>query len=100
MPIRSRTVFSLNAFDEYNGFMSRRQYTVRNIPEPVDRELRKRARQENKSLNAVILEILQEACGLQQESAVHHDLDHLIGTWVEDPEFDRVMQEFERIASF
>ena len=27
----------------------------------------------------------------------HTDLDHLIGSWQEDPEFDRAIADFERI---
>ena len=27
----------------------------------------------------------------------HTDLDHLIGSWQEDPEFDRPIADFERI---
>ena len=34
---------------------------------------------------------------LDARPAVHTDLDHLIGTWQEDPEFDRAIAAFERI---
>jgi hypothetical protein len=28
---------------------------------------------------------------------LYHDLDEFFGTWVEDPEFDKAMEDFERI---
>lgn len=75
----------------------RRQYTIRSVPERVDRELRKRAKAEGKSLNAVILEALEKAVAAEHGPVLHHDLDFLIGTWVEDPAFDEAMNDFERI---
>jgi hypothetical protein len=77
--------------------MNRRQYTIRSVPEHVDHELRRRARKQNKSLNTVILETLEQALAPPQEPILHHDLDFLIGTWVEDPEFDKAIERFEQI---
>ena len=71
------------------------QYTVRSIPEQIDRELRKRAHEQNKSLNSVILEILERATS--PEPKKHHDLDKFAGTWVEDPAFDEAMKDHEQI---
>ena len=79
------------------GLRTDRQYTVRSVPERLDRELRTRARHENKSLNSVILEILAEAVGSCEVPAVHHRLDKYSGSWVDDPEFDRAMQDLDRI---
>lgn len=73
------------------------QYTIRAVPEQVDRELRRRAKEQDKSLNSVIVEALEEVCRSDQGPNLHHDLDFLIGTWVEDPEFDEAMHEFERV---
>lgn len=28
---------------------------------------------------------------------LYHDLDKFAGTWIDDPEFDRAMEEFDRI---
>ena len=39
------------------------QYTLRDIPPPVDAELRRRAKAEGKSLNAVAIEILIRGLG-------------------------------------
>jgi len=60
--------------------MRSKQYTIRNIPDHWDRTLRQWARDEGKSHNAMIVEILQEACGLNTQPRTHHDLDSLIGT--------------------
>lgn len=40
--------------------MATKQYTIRNIPEPVNRYLRKKARLSGKSLNQTIIEELSE----------------------------------------
>lgn len=77
--------------------MNRRQYTIRSVPDHVDRALRRRARQEHKSLNQVILETLEQAVSVEEPPKVYDDLDFMFGSWVEDPEFDKVIEEFERI---
>ena len=66
------------------------QYTIRSIPEAVDRAVRHRARREDKSINAVVVEALARGLDLEAGSAEHADLDHLIGIWQEDPAFERV----------
>ena len=73
------------------------QYTIRAVPDEVDRALRRRARRESKSLNAVVIDALARALALDAAPARHADLDHLVGTWLEDPEFDRAVAEFERV---
>lgn len=76
--------------------MKRRQYTIRSIPDHVDRALRQRAKREHKSLNHVLLEVLEQAVE-PEEPKVHHDLDFMFGSWVDEPEFDKVIEEFGRI---
>ena len=73
------------------------QYTIRAVPDEIDRALRQRARRESKSLNAVVIDALARGLALDAAPARHTDLDHLIGTWQEDPGFDRAVAEFERI---
>ena len=69
-----------------------RQYTIRNVPAAVDRALRKQARAGGMSLNKAALEALRR--GTDVDAPVrYHDLDHLIGKWVDDPEFDRAIAE-------
>ena len=72
------------------------QYTIRRIPRHVDRRLREKARTEGRSLNEVTLETLERGLGLGKDPVLHHDLDDLAGTWVPDPEFDRVIEEMDR----
>ncbi len=74
-----------------------RQYTIRDIPTRVDEALKRRARQEGKSLNQVTVDALTRAVGLGEEPTLHHDLDYLAGTWVEDPEFESVIRDQDRI---
>ena len=73
------------------------QYTIRSVPGEVDRALRRRARRESRSLNAVVIDALARALALDATPARHADLDHLVGTWQEDPEFERAVAEFERV---
>lgn len=72
------------------------QYTLRKIPSAY-RELRKRADKEHKSLNDVALQALEQGLDLADRPIRHHDLDDLIGTWVEDPEFDRAIEEMDQV---
>lgn len=55
-----------------------RQYTIRNIPEGVDRALRARAKRLAKSFNQVALEALIEGAG--EGNAARVDLDFMIGS--------------------
>ncbi len=73
------------------------QYTIRAVSEALDRAVRHRARTERKSINAVVVEALARGMGMGPQSVEHADLDHLIGTWQEDPDFDRAVADFERI---
>ena len=72
--------------------MRSRQYTIRNVPSKIDSELRNRARTKGKSLNEIALEALCLGAGVEY-AAQFRDLEHLIGKWVEDPEFDRAIAE-------
>lgn len=73
------------------------QYTLRDIPSPVDTELRRRARTEGKSLNAVAIEALIRGAGLSEVPVRMRDLSEIAGTWREDPEFDQAVAEQDRI---
>lgn len=68
------------------------QYTVRGVPARVDEILRRQAREQRKSLNQLVLEVLErEALFSAESEKLHHDLDELAGTWVDDPEFDAAL---------
>jgi plasmid stability protein len=73
------------------------QYTLRDIPPILDSELRRRAKAEGKSLNAVALEVLTRGAGLTEAPLRHRDLADIAGTWLEDPEFDRAIAEQDQI---
>ena len=69
-----------------------KQYTIRNVPAPVDRELRRLARKSGRSINDLAVEALTRGTGLAGEPILHHDLDWLGGTWIEDPAFDEALE--------
>jgi hypothetical protein len=72
------------------------QYTIRNIPKDVDDALRNLAVREGCSLNSVALGALESEARVNSENTVrYHDLDDLIGTWVQDDAFDEAMSAFD-----
>ncbi|MGH7822658.1 MAG: hypothetical protein ACREQ9_23110 [Candidatus Binatia bacterium] len=73
------------------------QYTLRKIPAGLDRALRRRARQEGKSLNDAALEALQRGIGAGVEAVRQRSLRDLAGTWVEDPEFDSAIADQDQV---
>lgn len=74
------------------------QYTVRNVPVLVDEALRRRAREEQKSLNEVLRDALIKAAGpVEATTTVYHDLDDLAGRWVDDPGFDEAIQAQDQV---
>jgi|CXWL01.1.fsa_nt_gi hypothetical protein len=75
------------------------QYTLRNIPQELDRALRRRAREEGKSLNAVAVEALLAGSGVSEPPRSRRDLRDVAGTWVADPEVDAVLSDQRRIDS-
>lgn len=48
-------------------------------------------------MNTVAIEALARGLDLDLKPAEYPDLDALIGTWQEDPGFDRAITDFERI---
>ena len=65
------------------------QYTIRKIPNSVDSALRRRAREQGKSLNEVAIEALARDAGVNGEPSQNRDLRDIAGTWRHDREFDR-----------
>lgn len=55
------------------------QYTVRGVPPDLDAELRREAQTTGKTLNAVVVETLEQA-KLPSSAVVHDDLDWFVGT--------------------
>lgn len=81
--------------------MSVKPVTLRNVPREVERAIQRRARQSGLSLNKTIIALLEEGVGTRRpkQQVVHHDLDHLAGTWgpKEAAEFDAALGEQRRI---
>lgn len=72
----------------YNKCM---QYTIRNVPRPVDAALRQSARQQGKSLNEVAVQALTRGAGVTENRTRQRDLKDIAATWRNDPEFDRAL---------
>jgi hypothetical protein len=68
------------------------QYTLRHLPTRLDKLIRKRAKDEGKSLNTVAIEALMEAFGLQGSVRPARDVSDLAGTWVEDAAVDEALR--------
>jgi plasmid stability protein len=73
------------------------QYTIRDIPEDVDKALRAKAKAEGKSLNQTVVEVLSDGLGIRQAKRKYRDLSGIVGSLARDPEFDRIMEEQDRI---
>ena len=54
--------------------------TIRDIPPELAGEIAKRARRKKMSLNRTVIDMLTERQPAQKRT-LHHDLDHLAGTW-------------------
>jgi hypothetical protein len=73
------------------------QYTLRQVPPSVDKALREKSRREGKSLNTAAVETLSAGLCVSGETLHHADLDFIVGTWVEDPEFDAALRAQDQI---
>jgi hypothetical protein len=75
--------------------------TLRGVDETIAAVLKEKARQEETSVNAVMLRILRESLGIDKKkrSAVYNDLDCLAGTWSsqESDDFLRATAVFEKV---
>jgi hypothetical protein len=70
------------------------QYTIRGIPQEVDRALRQRARQRGESLNRLVVDELTVATIGRPKRA---DFTDLVGQWTPDPAFDEILASQRRI---
>ncbi len=66
------------------------QYTIRNVPTPLDAVLRRSAREQGKSLNDVAIEALTRGAGLGERWS-QRDLSDIAGTWRKDAAFDKAV---------
>ena len=76
------------------------QYTIRNISKQVDQALRRRAKQQARSLNDVALEALSLGAGITPNGKApvkYRDLSDIAGSYVSDPGFERAVKEQDQI---
>ena len=66
----------------YNSCM---QYTIRNVPGHVDAALRRKAREQDKSLNDAAIEALARGAGVGEQRCRQRDLSDIARTWRKDP---------------
>ena len=88
-----KTSLRLLAISAYTAYTKCMQYTIRKLPAGLDKLIRKRAKEEGKSLNTVAVEALMEAFGLRGSVPLHRDVGSLAGSWVEDPAVDEALLE-------
>lgn len=66
--------------------------TIRGIDSSVSSKLKQIAKNEKKSVNQLVLDIIKENIGMQKGkkyTKIYDDLDHLFGTWT-DSEFVKI----------
>jgi len=76
------------------------QYTIRNISKKADQILRRRAKNENKSLQQVAREALELGAGivpLGKQPVKYRDLSDIAGTYVHDPGFEEAMRDQDQV---
>ncbi|MDD2366165.1 MAG: hypothetical protein PHN84_08385 [Desulfuromonadaceae bacterium] len=75
--------------------------TLRGVDDTIAAVLKEKARQEETSVNALMLRILRESLGIDKKkrSAIYNDLDSLAGTWSgqESDDFLRATAVFEKV---
>jgi hypothetical protein len=77
-------------------------FTLRQIPLPVERSLRRIAEQSHKSLNKTVIELLSKATGVAREekkSRKRRDVKKALRRWTvgEFEEFQKNVKQFEAI---
>jgi predicted CopG family antitoxin len=66
--------------------------TIRGIDDSVSEKLKEAAKNEGKSVNKFIIELIDQSFGVSKKKRLmkkHKDLDHLFGKW-SDAEFDKI----------
>ena len=67
-----------------------KQITIRNIPDEIERVVKKEARVKGLSFNKAFISLLERATGIRaqgkKKKIPYHDLDHLYGVWAKEDE--------------
>lgn len=77
--------------------MNNIQYTIRNIPAPVDQVIRKRAAQSGKSFNQTVVDLLSLQTFGTTEPPAQADFDWLFAQNTLDKNFDATLAELSKI---
>ncbi len=80
----------------YNVGMKNIQYTVRDIPKPVDKAMRQLAKEKGKSLNQTIVDALQQVTGTTTQVS-NTSFDWLIGKGKPGKGFDEAQDWLESL---
>lgn len=75
------------------------QFTLRNVPEELERKIRREARQRKTSINKTVKELLGEILGVGASRGKKRDLSDFAGSWSEEEarEFEKATELFNRI---
>ena len=69
--------------------------TIRGIDEETSSRLKQIAKRENKSVNKLVLEMIEQRTGMKKKrKRIYQDLDHLFGRWT-DKEFHEIQEEID-----
>jgi len=71
--------------------------TIRGVEPILSEKLKRAAKEEGKSVNQFIIEMLKKNFGLQKKkkyTLLHHVLDHLFGRWNEK-EFNQIQNKID-----
>jgi hypothetical protein len=77
--------------------MSKIQYTIRNIPEPVDQVIRKRQQQTGKSFNQTVVDLLSLQTFGAEQPPQERGFDWLFAANTLDSSFDEAIKDISRI---
>jgi hypothetical protein len=73
------------------------QYTVRNVPPPVDAAARRRARAERKPLNQVVVEALADGLGVTVEAPRRRSVRDILGVRRKDAALEAALADQRRV---
>lgn len=71
--------------------------TIRNIEPIVAEKLKQEAKNQGKSLNSYVVDMIKQNLGFQKRkkySNTYQDLDHLFGKWTDD-EYSRIQDRID-----
>ena len=69
------------AYIAYMKSRHKKQYTIRNIPENLDKAIRRIAKRQGQSLNQIALDALKKEASLNDNDYQNNDLDWILKTF-------------------